>query len=143
MQKITGMELSPRKIEYLKFLLERGDTVRTSQMASHLGVDPSTATKTINELADAGYVKHTPYRGVSLTDRGKEYAEFLVKRHRILSLMLNHYGLSSEEACQEVGRFEGYVSRYAIDRICSSMGHPTVGVCGRIAHDGCDIPPEE
>ncbi|MCD4703052.1 MAG: metal-dependent transcriptional regulator [Methanosarcinaceae archaeon] len=140
MQKITGMEISPRKIEYMKFLLERGDTVRTSQMASHLGVDPSTATKTINELADAGYVKHTPYRGVSLTDRGEEYAEFLVKRHRILSLMLNHYGLSSEEACQEVGRFEGYVSRYVIDRICSSMGHPTVGVCGLIAHDGCDMP---
>ncbi len=139
MDDITGLELSPRKIKYLKFLLEKDDTVRTTDISGHLGVDPSTSTKTINELSASGYVNHIPYKGVTLTEKGRTYAHFLVRRHRILSLMLNHYGLSPEEACREVARFEGFVSKETIDRICSSMGHPTMGVCGKIEHLTCGL----
>lgn len=133
----TGLELSPRKVDYLKFILEKGTTVKTTEISSSLQVDPSTTTKTINELAEAGYLNHVPYKGVDLTELGVEYAEFLLRRHRILSLLLTHYGLSTEEACSEVSRFEAFVSRSAINKICSSMGHPMVGVCGEITHEGC------
>ncbi|MBN2109765.1 MAG: metal-dependent transcriptional regulator [Methanosarcinaceae archaeon] len=140
MQEITGLELSPKKVEYLKFLYKKGGMVRTTDISSQLKVDPSTSTKTIGELAHAGYVEHIPYRGVRLTEEGHAYAEFLVNRHNILSLMLSHYGLSAEGACQEVSRFESFVSRSAIETICGSMGHPTVGVCGEIRHTLCGIP---
>ncbi|TGC10920.1 metal-dependent transcriptional regulator [Methanolobus halotolerans] len=139
MQEITGLELSPKKVEYLKFLFKKGELVRTTDISSQLGVDPSTSTKTLGDLAESGYVDHIPYRGVRLTDVGARYAEFLINRHNILSLMLTHYGLSSEDACEEASRFESFVSRSAVDRICSSMGHPTVGVCGKIGHVSCDI----
>ena len=143
MENITGLELAPKKIEYLKFLLEKGDNVRTTDISNHMKVDPSTTTKAINELDSTGYVKHIPYRGVSLTEKGKEYTHFLLRRHRILSLMLNHYGLTPEESCKEVARFEGFVSKDAIDTICNSMGHPAFGVCGRIEHDGCGLDHED
>ncbi|WP_129597475.1 metal-dependent transcriptional regulator [Methanohalophilus profundi] len=139
MEKITGLELSPRKIEYLKYIHQRKENVRTNELSAHLKVDPSTTTKTINELAEEGYVNHVPYRGVKLTEKGKEYAAFLIRRHRILSLMLKNYGLSPEEACREVSRFESFVSLQAIDTICSTMGHPTMGVCGKIEHPHCDV----
>lgn len=137
MQEITGLELSPKKVEYLKFLLKKGDLVKTTDISTELNVDPSTTTKTINDLSESGYVDHVPYRGVRLSATGKMYAEFFVNRHNILSLMLSHYGMSSEEACAEVSRFEAFVSKSAIDTICGSMGHPTVGVCGRIDHNLC------
>ncbi len=137
MQEITGLELSPKKVEYLKFLLKRGGLVKTTDISNELNVDPSTSTKTITDLSESGYVDHVPYRGVQLTEMGKQYAEFFVNRHNILSLMLTHYGLSSEESCAEVSRFEALVSKTAIDRICGSMGHPTVGVCGKIKHISC------
>ncbi|MDW7731177.1 MAG: metal-dependent transcriptional regulator [Methanolobus sp.] len=140
MQEITGLELSPKKVEYLKFLFKKGGLVRTTDLSSQLGVDPSTSTKTISDLAQTGYVEHIPYRGVRLTEGGHAYAEFLVNRHNILSLMLSHYGLSPEDACEEVSRFESFVSKSAVDTICSSMGHPTVGVCGKIKHISCGIP---
>jgi Mn-dependent DtxR family transcriptional regulator len=133
----TGLELSPRKVDYLKFILEKGGTVKTTEISSSLQVDPSTTSKTLNELAAAGYLNHVPYRGVDLTKLGEVFAEFLVRRHRILSLLLTHYGLSSEEACDEVSRFEAFVSKDAVDKICSSMGHPMLGVCGEISHDRC------
>ena len=137
-----GLELSPRKVEYLKYLVERGVSVKTNDLASHFNVDPSTITKTISELAGSGYLTHIPYRGVSLSEYGKQYTDFLVKRHRILALMLTHFGLSQEQACSEVTRFESLVSKDAIERMCHAMGHPRQGVCGEITHDtychGCE-----
>jgi len=135
--EFTGLELSPRKVDYLKFILGKGETVKTTEISSNLQVDPSTTSKTLNELAVAGYLNHIPYRGVDLTELGKAYTEFLIRRHRILSLLLTHYGLSSEEACNEVSRFEAFVSKDAIDKICSSMGHPMFSVCGEISHAKC------
>jgi DtxR family transcriptional regulator, Mn-dependent transcriptional regulator len=138
MENREGLELTPRKVEYLKYLSEQGGTARTTKIASHFGVDPSTITKTISELADTGYLLHTPYRGVALTDNGKQYAGFLVKRHRILSLILVRNGLSDTEACREVSRFESFISREAINTMCRAMGHPQQGICGKITHDdGC------
>jgi len=135
MHEYTGLELSPRKVEYLKFIREKGTKVNTNVIADRFGVDPSTITKTIAELAQAGYLTHVPYHGVSLTAGGTEYTEFLVRRHRILVLILTHYGLTADMACTEASRFESFVSKDATDRMCRSLGHPMVGPCGNIPHD--------
>lgn len=132
------IETSPRKVQYLKYLWEKGGTVKTTELASRFCVDPSTITKTVAELAESGLVVHVPYRGVTLSDAGKQHAAFLIKRHRILSLMLTHFGIPHKRACEEVSRFESLVSKEIIDRICRSMGHPQQGICGEITHDtGC------
>ncbi|HVP95974.1 metal-dependent transcriptional regulator [Methanoregula sp.] len=133
-----GCGLSPRKVEYLKFLHGKGRRVRTTDIAREFAVDPSTITKMIAELCADGLVTHEPYHGIGLSGEGKKYADYLVKRHRILSLMLTHYGFTHEQACKEASRFEALVTKEAIDRICTAMGHPRLGVCGAITHDeGC------
>ena len=138
MENDEDPELPPRKVEYLKFLYMKGGKVRTSEISREFSVDPSTITKTMQELSVAGLLIYKPYHGIRLTDRGRRYAAFLIKRHRILSLVLTHYGLTHDQACTEASRFESMVSRAAIDRICASMGHPGQGVCGEITHDeGC------
>jgi DtxR family Mn-dependent transcriptional regulator len=134
----SEVDLSPRKVAYVKYLFERGGRLRTTDIATRFAVDPSTITKTIAELGETGLVTHESYRGIFLTETGKRHAEFFVKRHRILSLMLTHYGLTHEQACEEATRFESFVSKDTIDRICTAMGHPRLGVCGEITHDdGC------
>ncbi len=143
MRTDPGLELSPRKVSYLKYIFSCGGKSRTKEIADAFAVDPSTTTKTLAELAVAGYLVHSPYHGVSLSRTGRACAEFLVKRHRILSLVLVRNGLSEEQACAEVSRFESLVSKDAIDTICRAMGHPRQGVCGEITHDaGCmaDMP---
>jgi DtxR family transcriptional regulator, Mn-dependent transcriptional regulator len=138
MEPMDGLELPPRKVAYLKYIYDRGGPARTNDLAAEFGVDPSTITKTLAELTAAGFLLHEPYHGVSLSDTGRHYAEFLVKRHRILVLSLTHYGLSDEQACKEVSRFESLVSKDAIDRMCHAMGHPRRSGCGEITHDsGC------
>jgi len=76
--KITdGLELSAKKVEYLKYLSGRTSAVKTNHLAIRFGVDPSTITKTISELAESGYLTYTPYHGVCLSKKGRQYAEFL------------------------------------------------------------------
>jgi Mn-dependent DtxR family transcriptional regulator len=141
METTEGLELSPRKVEYLKFIFEHAGTVKTNDIAAKFNVDPSTITKTITEMAEAGYLSHIPYRGVVLTEAGTRLVTFLIKRHRILSLIFVRSGLTDEQACQEVSRFESFVTRSAIDTMCRAMGHPQQGTCGMITHDeGCRHP---
>lgn len=138
MEDCDILALSPRKVAYLKYLYEQANPARTGEIAAHFSVDPSTVTKTVQELAALGLVTYQPYLGVRLTAEGGETAGFLVRRHRILGLVLTHFGLGRDEACREVERFESFVSRDAINKMCSSMGHPTCGICGAISHDsGC------
>ncbi|MDD2472635.1 MULTISPECIES: metal-dependent transcriptional regulator [unclassified Methanoculleus] len=137
MQGITGYELSSRKAEYLKYIHMQGDVVKTTEIAANFSVAPSTATKTLAEIAKAGYIEHTPYHGVRLTPTGTAYARFLVRRHRIVALVLSHYGLEPDEACKEAKKIEPCVSKSLTDRICASLGHPMMSVCGEIEHDCC------
>ncbi len=130
-----GLELSPKKVEYLKYILEKGENIRTTDLAAHLQVDPSTVSKGISEMTGEGLVSHMPYHGVSLTEYGRDYADFVIRRHRILGLILSHYGLSEDEACREASRFECFVSRDAVNKMCRALGHPIMGICGRISHD--------
>ncbi|HVP25039.1 MAG TPA: metal-dependent transcriptional regulator [Methanomicrobiales archaeon] len=143
MDQDDGLGLSPRKVEYLKFIYETGGRVKTNRIASRFGVDPSTITKAVDELARAGLLVHEPYHGVTFSGEGRRCAEFLVKRHRILALVLTRFGLSTDEACHEVSRFESLVSRTAVDRICRAMGHPSQGICGEITHGTCGLEREE
>ncbi len=133
-----GTGLSARKVDYLKYICEHDGSVRTGDLAARFEVDPSTISKTVRELAQDGFLSCAPYQRIRLSPSGKKVAGFFIKRHRILSLMLTHYGFTGDQACTEVSRFESYVSRDAVDRICRTMGHPQVTGCGMITHDtGC------
>ena len=74
METCNDPDISPRKVEYLKYLCEKGGRVRTTDIAREFSVDPSTITKMIQELSCAGLVTHEPYHGICLTDTGKRYA---------------------------------------------------------------------
>lgn len=135
MIQFSGLELSPGKAAYLKYLSLNEGNVKITVIAGYFRVDPSTVTRIIHDLAREGYVEHKPYGGVALTDFGKEYGAFLVRRHRILGLILSHYGLSETEACREASRMESYLSRDSVNKMCRALGHPTKGFCGEIWHD--------
>ena len=135
MKRNDGLELSPKKSEYLKYIFEKGGIVRTMDISENFHLDPSPITKAIQEMSSTGLIDYVPYRGISLTSKGTEHAEFLVRRHRVIELMLSHYGLSGHEACDEALKFEGYISRNVVNKICSSLGHPRVGICGKTIHD--------
>ena len=130
--------LTPRRIEYLKFLFECGGPVTNAEISARFGVDPSTCTKTIRVLVDAGLVEHAPYRGIGLSERGRQCARFLLRRHRLLSLAFARLGVDPAIACEQAARCEAHIPRDVVNTICAALGHPSSSTCGTIARDrGC------
>ena len=137
-------ELSPRRMEYLKFLLERDEPVTNADLAARFEVDPSTCTKTVRALVEADLVEHVPYRRIVLSERGRRCAEFLVRRHRLLALAFVRLGMEPATACAQAERCEDRTPREVVNTICASLGHPARSVCGAIAQDsGCCVGREE
>ena len=136
--------LTPRRMEYLKFLLERDGPVTNADLAVRFGVDPSTSTKTVRVLVEAGLVEHAPYRGIALSERGRRCAEFLMRRHRLLELAFARLGMEPAAACEQAARCEARIPRDVVNTICAALGHPLASACGTIARDrGCCAGREE
>lgn len=130
--------LSPRRGEYLKFLLESGEPVSNAACARRFRVDPSTSSKAVRALVEAGLVVHAPYGHIVLSERGLRCAEFLMRRHRILELAFSRMGMDPATACDQAARCEARVSRDVVNAICAALGHPSTSACGGIARDrGC------
>lgn len=137
MKDIDGLELSPKKIEYLKFINEK-KTARTNEISEEFDVDPSTTTKILLELAKTDLIRYTPYHGCSLTKKGEEYADFLNRRHGLIVSLLVKNGMQIKTACEAVKRFESYVTKDVVDSLCKNLSHPEESPCGtKIIHDTC------
>src|SRR5690348_3036034 len=91
-------DLPIRAVDCLKYaykLQERGEKVTTSAMRERLeALEPdgqlsdATVTQLFKWLAERGFLRHTPYRGVELTKLGTNTALELVRHHRLLELYL-------------------------------------------------------
>src|SRR5262245_54820449 len=91
-----------RSIEdYIKVIyrLEADNERATTQrMAERLGVKMASVTGMIKHLAAENYLRHKPYYGVKLTEKGRRVALTMIRRHRLIELFLHEaLGLSWDE----------------------------------------------
>src|SRR5438094_4450365 len=107
-------ELAPRISDCLKVIYamqERGQKVTTSAVREQLGVSDATVTMLFKDFAEAGWVEHTPYRGVRLTPLGERKAMEVIRHHRLLELYLaRELGYSWVEVHDEVNKLENVIS---------------------------------
>ncbi len=69
-------------------LQEDAPTVSTTSLAERLDVSPPAVPRMLKRLKSGGLVKHIPYQGVELTERGRIEALKELRRHRILEVFL-------------------------------------------------------
>src|SRR5512145_1864721 len=75
---------------YLKAMAElgNGETVAIGRLAQRLDVTPVSANEMVKRLGDQGLVSHTPYKGVNLTEKGREVACDVLRRQRLWEVFL-------------------------------------------------------
>ena len=75
---------------YLKAMAELGDgeIVSIGRLAERLSVTPVSANEMVRRLDEQGLVLHTPYKGVNLTEKGREVACNVVRRQRLWECFL-------------------------------------------------------
>jgi len=77
---------------YLKTVVElangAGKPVPISALADRLGVSTVSATEMVHRLEDQKLLAHTPYKGVSLTNKGQHWATALIRAHHMWECFL-------------------------------------------------------
>jgi len=115
--------------DYLKAIygLEAaGERVTTSALATRMGVSAPSATAMTKRLAELGLVERAPYRGVALTEDGKQKALEVLRHHRLLERYLaDRLGLSLDEVHAEADRLEHALSEELEAKIDAELGYPT------------------
>lgn len=128
--------LSKRAVDCLKYIYkaeERGERVTTSAMRERLQAqEPSgqlsdaSVTQLFKALAEEGYLRHTRYRGATLTEEGRAVASEAVRHHRLIELWLvQHLGYGWDEVDAEAEQLEHAISEHLEDRLDALLGYPT------------------
>lgn len=100
--------------------------VTTTALAKEMGVSAASATNMIKKLAKMGLVRHSPYRGVTLTRPGEKIALEILRHHRLIELFLNEtLGIPWDEVHAEAHRLEHVLSENLEDHIAEFLGDPT------------------
>jgi DtxR family Mn-dependent transcriptional regulator len=109
-------------------LESRGDApVSTNALAARLGVTPGSVSGMVRKLTEVGVVKHEPYHGVRLTDRGRRLALEVLRHHRLLELFLaQELGMPWDRVHAEAEVLEHVLSEELEQLIAARLGDPTL-----------------
>lgn len=97
-------------LERIHELIEQKGYARVVDIASSLRVKQASVTSMVQKLAEAGYLEYEKYRGLVLTDKGREIAQRIQKRHATLSRFFSLLGIDSETQRQDIEGIEHHLS---------------------------------
>lgn len=107
-------------------LQEDSPTVSTTALADRLHVSAPAVPRMLKRLRSAGFVKHVPYKGVELTDLGRDEALREIRRHRILEVFLvDTMGFTWDEAHEHADDMSKGINDDVVARMAEMTGHPT------------------
>jgi len=110
-------------VETIFRLHSEGVTVKVSDIASALAVTKPSVVRAIRELTRLGLVRHEPYRGVELTEKGRRVAKLVLSRHLLLREFLVKLGVGAEMADRDACLMEHILSAETLDRIRNYIKH--------------------
>lgn len=114
---------------YLKaiFLLAKDakGRAKTGDISKELSVAPSSVTEMLDKLDDEGFLRHTKYKGATLTRKGDRYARQILRKHCVVErLMVSVLGYEEGTFHDEACRMEHVVSDEMERRLRKIVGQP-------------------
>jgi DtxR family Mn-dependent transcriptional regulator len=97
-------------IEAVYALQKKYGHVRTSDVASTIGVAPPSVTEMLQKLDNKNLVNYVPYHGVTLTLDGEKMAKELMRKHKTLAEFLEIIGVDRKDADIDACQIEHHVS---------------------------------
>ncbi|MCG9966764.1 transcriptional regulator MntR [Pelotomaculum terephthalicicum JT] len=101
-------------LEMIYRLSRRNGFTRVNDLAAALNVQPPSATKMVQKLADVGVVNYEKYGIILLSKKGKKQGQALLERHQIIEDFLNLLGISGD-VLEETEKIEHTISTQTLD----------------------------
>ena len=109
-------------LERIHELIEEKGYARVVDIASSLKVKQASVTSMVQKLAEAGYLKYEKYRGLILTDKGREVARNIRDRHETLSRFFSLLGLDAETQRCDIEGIEHHLSPATVEVLADLAG---------------------
>lgn len=103
-------------LESIYVLSARG-SVRSIDIAEYMGFSKPSVSRAIGLLRGGGYVNMDKDGYLTLTEEGREIAEKMYARHRLLTDMLMSLGVSEEVASEDACKIEHHISDESFEAI--------------------------
>ncbi len=114
--------------EYLEAILEieeEGTIPIRARLVERLGLSAPAVSETVARLVDHGYAQLLDDRSLRLTDKGREVATSIVRRHRLAErLLVDIIGLEWEKVHKEADRWEHAISADVEEKLVHLLGDP-------------------
>ncbi|MGH7390611.1 MAG: metal-dependent transcriptional regulator [Candidatus Rokuibacteriota bacterium] len=115
--------------DYLAAIYDLGGSGRPvigARLAKHMGISAPAVTEQVQRLTRGGYVKVGRGKALALTSKGREIAEVMARRHRLLERWLtDKLGLDWTDAHEEAHRLEHAISPRVEERLAEMLGMPS------------------
>ncbi len=97
----------------------------SSRLAGRLNVSKAAVTDMAKNLAEKKLIRYTPYQEILLTQKGKEMAVKVIRRHRLWELFITRVlNLTSAEVHDEAEKLEHHTSDFLIGKIDEFLNYP-------------------
>lgn len=102
------------------------ENVNTNALAEAMNTKASSATDMIRKLAEKDYANYKKYKGVTLTESGKEIAISIIRKHRLWEVFLvEKLNFTWDEVHELAEQLEHIKSQKLIDELDAFLEHPT------------------
>jgi Mn-dependent DtxR family transcriptional regulator len=96
-------------LEMIYRLSRKNGFTRINDLSAALNVQPPSATRMVQKLADVGVVNYERYGMIQLSKKGEEMGKALIERHRIIEDFLNMLGIAGD-VLEETEKIEHTIS---------------------------------
>jgi Mn-dependent DtxR family transcriptional regulator len=97
-------------LERIHELIEEKGYARVVDIASSLNVRQASVTSMVQKLDEMGYLNYVKYRGLVLTDSGRDVATMIQQRHETLSRFFSLFGIDPETQRRDIEGIEHHLS---------------------------------
>ncbi len=104
-------------LETILVLSQQRSDVRAIDVGEYMGFSKPSVSRAIGLLKDGGYVTADHFGFLSLTDAGREIAEKIYERHRLLTRFLMQLGVDEETASHDACKIEHDISDASFEAI--------------------------
>ncbi len=113
-------------LQVIHYLTRDGVSVIAARLAELMGVTPPTVTATLQRMERDGLITHGTRKEILFTEKGRETAEDIVRRHALAERMLTDLlKMPWHESHEEAHGVEHAITPKLADRLLEVLGHPT------------------
>ena len=106
-------------LESILILQEQCGSVRSIDIVNKLGYSKPSVSIAMKKLRESGYISMAADGIITLNDSGMEIASRIYGRHKTITRLFQHLGVSPEQAAIDACKVEHDLSQETFDRICA------------------------